>query len=417
MATTASLEPLHSLEGHSNAVSCVAVTGGCIYSGSKDGTIKEWDIESGKCLRTFVGHTRWVRSICVGNGRIFSGSWDDTVREWDLETGSCVRVFDGAHDLGINAVLVDEEANRLYSGADDRSIAVYNLNTGETIDTWHVAGSGSISALAAVGSSLPVSSGGSSELDPPADPSASGFIVSAGSDGTVSLWDAATGECLESSSASPHEVTSLLVLAGGRLFSGGNDRALHEWDMGSWRPGRAFRGHTGYAGLVVAGIGMEPPGGPRVLTGSWDGSVRVWDLITGACVATWKAHAKSVNCIAIADAGRVVTGSGDGTLKVWDLMDLPVEAMGTVGVPLPSPGSGSPSAPGGSTSSSGGVIPGSVTAAGNGDPYGGSYQPYGNSGGGSRRPPSQQGEPQICQFFLRGDCRFGDRCRNLHVYQ
>ena len=82
---------------------------------------KEWDLSSGALLRTFHGHTRWVRSIALGQNRLFSGSWDDTVREWDLETGQCVRIFDGTHELGINAVVVDEEGGRLYSGSDDRT--------------------------------------------------------------------------------------------------------------------------------------------------------------------------------------------------------------------------------------------------------------------------------------------------------
>ncbi|KAI8841734.1 WD40-repeat-containing domain protein [Chytridium lagenaria] len=330
------LDPTRVMQGHTNAVSALCVTGGRLYSASKDFTVKEWDLHTGECLRTFVGHTRWVRAICPGAGRLFTGSWDDTVREWDLESGECVRVFEGAHDLGINAVVVDEELQRLYSGSDDRTIAVYDLTTGETVDTWAGYGSGSISSLAIV------------KMD------AGGFLVSGASDGSVCLWDLSTGHCLESLAASTHEITSITCV-GSKLYAAGNDKAIHEWDLSSFSSPnapttftetRVLRGHSGYVSSLVGTLGSDPrfpPGGPRLFSGSWDGTVRVWDG-NGASVCAVAAHDKSVNALELAsvsgtrpvaafgedgngeteeEAGEVrhvlFTGSGDGTIKAWDL--------------------------------------------------------------------------------------------------
>ncbi|KAJ3307708.1 protein with putative role during mitosis [Blyttiomyces sp. JEL0837] len=412
-ATPTPLEPLLTLNGHTNAVSSLVITGGRLYSASKDSTIKEWDLQTGECLRTFVGHSRWVRSLCIGAGRIFSGSWDDTVREWDLESGECVRVFEGAHELGINSVLVDEHAARLYSGSDDRNIAVYDLNSGENIDTWHGVGIGSVSTIVSV---APANSGGGMTVLPGGEPQgpAGGFIVSASSDGSVCLWDTATGECLENGSASAHEVTSLAVV-GGRLYSAGNDRVIHEWDMATWKSGRAFRGHQGYVSCIIGTMGTgeipdenspaapvegeegylsngEPPGGPRLFSGSWDGTVRVWDLVGGHCIGIIKAHERSINCMVLGDQGRLCTASGDGSIKIWDISKLPASAMGTVGVPIPAP----ISSPFTFSNASG---PSSSAP----------YKPPGHVNGSSVDPS------KVCQFYLRGDCRFGDRCRNLHV--
>ena len=54
-------------------------------SGSKDGRIKIWNVEEGKCLKTLEGHTSAVYCIEVlDNGEIVSGSDDKTIRIWNL---------------------------------------------------------------------------------------------------------------------------------------------------------------------------------------------------------------------------------------------------------------------------------------------------------------------------------------------
>ena len=51
------------LEGHSKGVNClVRINGNTIASASGDGTIKIWDIITGKCLKTLEGHSGFVRT-------------------------------------------------------------------------------------------------------------------------------------------------------------------------------------------------------------------------------------------------------------------------------------------------------------------------------------------------------------------
>jgi WD40 repeat protein len=62
------------------------------------------------------------------------------------------------------------------------------------------------------------------------------------------------------------------------------------------------------------------PDGRRVISGSQDSTLRVWDLADDRCVATLKGHTASVRGVAVhPDGRRAISGSQDGTLRVWDL--------------------------------------------------------------------------------------------------
>ena len=61
------------------------------------------------------------------------------------------------------------------------------------------------------------------------------------------------------------------------------------------------------------------PQGRRIVSGSGDGTVRVWDADTGAELHCLRGHAGWVKSVAFDPQGRrIVSGSDDGTVRVWD---------------------------------------------------------------------------------------------------
>ena len=71
-------------------------------SASEDKTLKVWDLESGRALRTLEGHSDWVNGVAVtpDGRRAVSASWDKTLKVWDLESGRALRTLEGHSGCG-----------------------------------------------------------------------------------------------------------------------------------------------------------------------------------------------------------------------------------------------------------------------------------------------------------------------------
>ena len=82
-------------------------------TGSDDKTIKIWNLDSGKCIRTLVGHTGSVYSIqLLPKNQLLTGSNDETIKTWNFETGECVLTFKGRTGL-VNSFQFLSTANSL----------------------------------------------------------------------------------------------------------------------------------------------------------------------------------------------------------------------------------------------------------------------------------------------------------------
>jgi WD40 repeat protein len=82
------------------------------------------------------------------------------------------------------------------------------------------------------------------------------------------------------------------------------------------RPCHKFEGHTREVTDVI-----HVSGGHRMMTGSWDGSVRIWDLQSGKQIGNdWRDGESEVYAIALSpDGKKVASGCGDGAVRLWDV--------------------------------------------------------------------------------------------------
>jgi len=69
-------------------------------------------------------------------------------------------------------------------------------------------------------------------------------------------------------------------------------------------------------------------------SGSWDNTIRVWDVASGAELATLRGHTERVSSVTFSlDGTRLASGSDDKTVKVWDMSPLG-QSLSTRGEPL-----------------------------------------------------------------------------------
>src|SRR5262249_24535969 len=138
------------------------------------------------------------------------------------------------------------------------------------------------------------------------------LIATTGWDGSVRLWDAATGTSLWAAE-SPNPALSVFSVAmdAGLLATGSPDRRTLGWDL-------ATGGHL-YAITGEAPILSVAWGAGLLATGGADCQIKVNDRATGTALRELTGHTGPVSSLAFAGGTLLASGSADLTVRVWDV--------------------------------------------------------------------------------------------------
>jgi WD40 repeat protein len=106
-----------------------------------------------------------------------------------------------------------------------------------------------------------------------------------------------------------------------RIVSGSRDKTVRIWDAISGTVQHTLEGHTDWVRSVAFSSD-----GLRIVSGSDDNTVHIWDAISGTILYTLEGHTGRAYSVAFSSDGlRIVSGSNDMTVRIWDAISGTVQ--------------------------------------------------------------------------------------------
>lgn len=196
---------IHLLRGHTSTVRCLKMSDrNTAISGSRDTTLRIWDLVTGTCRNVLVGHQASVRCLAIHGDLVVSGSYDTTARIWSISQGRCLRTLSG-HFSQIYAIAFD--GRRIATGSLDTSVRIWDPHSGQC----HAILQGHTSLVG--------------QLQMSGD-----TLVTGGSDGSVRVWSLTKMAPIHRLAAHDNSVTSL-QFDHTRIVSGGSDGRVKVWNL------------------------------------------------------------------------------------------------------------------------------------------------------------------------------------------
>jgi WD40 repeat protein/predicted Ser/Thr protein kinase len=299
-------EQLFILGYHSNGVSTVGFLpdGRTAFSAGKDNTVRLWDLESRQQIG-LLAHDDFVTSAdCSADGRWLATSTGrhGLLRLWDLAT---------LHEAAVLTSNFWARPDSTRFSPDSQLLAFVDNQTG--VHLWNVATRQEVATLYAYFRRT-------SPLGLAFSPDGRTLAYNENQDGDIALYDIRARKTRERRlKGHRSQVVSLAFTPDGRiLVSGSVDRTLRLWNVAECHEQAGF---TNYP-LAVALLRASPPDGKTLAftaTFGWQ-QVILQDTFTGTILRQLRGHQRTLSDLKFSkDGSRLITGSWDGTVRVWDV--------------------------------------------------------------------------------------------------
>lgn len=309
-------------------------------------------IDPGHLRFTYHGHSRVVTTVAwspvPGSNRLASGGEDATTQIWALYQPT--PQFSLADTKTVDTVAWSHAGDRLLTCSEDLTVRIWDAASGALLSNYmgHMAnGTTALSAARWSPDDGRIASGGSKGVlvwdaatqnlltsydqqgkavsDLAWSPDGS-KIATSSFDGTVDVWDAASGAQLNRYTG--HQGAAAFTVAwspdGNHLASAGTTPGVRVWQPLSGQDSYIYNGHrNGVNALawssdsqLLASAGGDSSGGQA--NGYGDTAVHIWRALTGTTITLYSGHARYVNSVAWSpDDSTMASASDDATVQVW----------------------------------------------------------------------------------------------------
>ncbi len=251
-------------------------------------------------LKVLRQHEGWVTSVIISPDGHFvaSASHDQLIRLWDIETGECRKVLSG-HKEKITKVVFLNQGKNIVSCSEDGELRLWNVDAQACLVTVR-AHEKSIEALA-IHPSQPI-------------------LATGAKDWNIRLWkiseDFLKIDLMCILNGHQNEISALTFdIDGKKIISGSADLSMKIWDINTNICERTILFHK----RRIYGLCCSPDG-TTFASASRDDTAAIWDINTGKILHHIQKHKWGVLALDFSpDSRKLITASGDKTLCLWDV--------------------------------------------------------------------------------------------------
>jgi WD40 repeat protein len=276
------------LAGHAHVVHCVAAApDGRVVTGSYDNTVMVW--RDGACERAIQAHAGLIYAVAVlpGGARFLSGSLDDTVKLWTLDGA-----LEHTIEVGSNVFAVASMPDGVHFvvGTSGREVRLYHVD-GTLVHTFK----GHTDYVRTVA------------VTPDGQ-----HIISGSGDKLVKVWNVTSKGLVSTCAGNTYYALAVAAIPDGQRFlSGGALGDVRVWLLDGTLENTFEHLHA----TAVSAITMRD--NQHALSGSFDKTIKLFDVNDGAVLRTFKHHNNRVHCLALLPDGlRFASGSEDKTARI-----------------------------------------------------------------------------------------------------
>jgi len=266
-APVASYQSICELSGITLPLDRAKIPGQFIATGSRDKSIKLWDVATCYCIRTFLGHSEWVRSIATDeSGKLLaSGSNDQTIIIWNIDNvNPQMTLTDHTHVIECVIFAPNEAAKKTLAESD------YYKTNSNALKPSNGSNSNIEERKDGEKEKGKISIGGASS----AKYQNLNFVISCSRDKMIKIWCVNQGTCVASLVGHDNWVRCLAFHHSGKyLYSCSDDKSIRIWDLATGKCTKKITdAHTHFVTAVASN-----PKYLVIASSSVDTNVKIWE--------------------------------------------------------------------------------------------------------------------------------------------